>query len=398
MSIGNYNNSLMSESLLELYDCLCDDESRALFVMRMLHIFPHWQTEERFYSLMSLSLEYDMQRLPPQGVRKLDYELMAIAEKYDTHKLTTQGFRQTGAVLTISEFLRYGLGDNIILWGAGDYGYRALRLLELHGIEVSMYVDADPQKWNTKFLDKPVISPSEFFHYHGDSYIGISIWFQQWDCYRKLMEKGFPESRIVTFLSWEKQYFGAEILQPLNDEIYVDVGVFSGETIANFVKFCNGSYKKIYAVEADKKNLPRISRYISDEGIRNIEIINKGAYSSHGLMSFLSDAIDSASHGSISQLSSNGNSQIEVAPLDDMLPDEKITLIKMDIEGAELEALKGCSRIITKYKPRLLISIYHKPEDVPDILEYIHGLVPEYKFCIRQYSFLGPETILYAIV
>ena len=74
-----------------------------------------------------------------------------------------------------------------------------------------------------------------------------------------------------------------------------------------------------------------------------------------------------------------------------------MTFIKMDIEGAELEALKGSREIIQRYRPRLAISAYHKKEDLVELPLYIKELVPEYKLYIRHYSNAGVETVLYAV-
>ena len=74
-----------------------------------------------------------------------------------------------------------------------------------------------------------------------------------------------------------------------------------------------------------------------------------------------------------------------------------VTFIKMDIEGAELEALKGSREIIKKYRPRLAISAYHKKEDLVELPLYIKELVSDYKLYIRHYSNAGIETVLYAV-
>jgi hypothetical protein len=71
--------------------------------------------------------------------------------------------------------------------------------------------------------------------------------------------------------------------------------------------------------------------------------------------------------------------------------------IKMDIEGSELEALYGAANTISKNLPRLAISIYHKFEDIVDILSYVHELAPTYRFYIRQCSYIDGETVLYAV-
>lgn len=89
--------------------------------------------------------------------------------------------------------------------------------------------------------------------------------------------------------------------------------------------------------------------------------------------------------------------KIEVVSLDSVIQ-EKVTFIKMDIEGSEIKALQGSRNLIQTYRPKLAISIYHKWEDLVDIPTYIHELVPEYKFYIRHYFYSPAETVLYATV
>lgn len=74
-----------------------------------------------------------------------------------------------------------------------------------------------------------------------------------------------------------------------------------------------------------------------------------------------------------------------------------MSFIKMDIEGADLEALKGCQNTIRRYHPKLAISVYHKPEDIIEIPCYIKELVPEYRLYLRHYGNGDTETVLYAL-
>lgn len=69
----------------------------------------------------------------------------------------------------------------------------------------------------------------------------------------------------------------------------------------------------------------------------------------------------------------------------------------MDIEGSELKALEGARNIIEKYIPRLAVCIYHKPEDIILIEEYLLNLNPDYHFYIRHYASNMWETVLYAV-
>ena len=86
---------------------------------------------------------------------------------------------------------------------------------------------------------------------------------------------------------------------------------------------------------------------------------------------------------------------IEGISLDEFLQNERVTFIKMDIEGAEYDALKGAEHIIRTQKPRLAISIYHDKNHIVDIPALLLSFREDYRFYIRHYSLLGNETVLY---
>lgn len=88
---------------------------------------------------------------------------------------------------------------------------------------------------------------------------------------------------------------------------------------------------------------------------------------------------------------------IEVKSLDETVYDKKPTFIKMDIEGSEQEALKGCRRIISDFCPKLAICVYHKPDDLYEIPALIKGMNSDYRLYLRQYASTRHETVLYAI-
>ena len=83
--------------------------------------------------------------------------------------------------------------------------------------------------------------------------------------------------------------------------------------------------------------------------------------------------------------------------IEEIVKNDKVSFIKMDIEGAELKALEGAKETISKYKPRLAICIYHKYEDIYEIGDYILTLNPNYKLYIRHYTTCMWETVLYAV-
>jgi hypothetical protein len=96
-------------------------------------------------------------------------------------------------------------------------------------------------------------------------------------------------------------------------------------------------------------------------------------------------------------VSDAGNTIVEVDTIDNILQGQRATFIKMDIEGAELNALKGAEQTIKKYKPKLAICVYHKADDFTTIPQYIKSLVPEYKLYFRVHRCSPQESVLYAV-
>ena len=76
---------------------------------------------------------------------------------------------------------------------------------------------------------------------------------------------------------------------------------------------------------------------------------------------------------------------------------EKVDFISMDIEGAEIEAIKGAENTLKKFKPKLAISLYHRPSDFKTIAEYIKGLNLGYKFYFNHFTMHIEESVLFCI-
>jgi hypothetical protein len=96
------------------------------------------------------------------------------------------------------------------------------------------------------------------------------------------------------------------------------------------------------------------------------------------------------------QLAGDGNVVVECIPIDDLAPAADPTFIKMDIEGAELDALAGARRSIQTHRPILSISVYHKQDDLWRIPLFIHTLVEDYRLFLRPHEVDGKELVCYA--
>ena len=126
------------------------------------------------------------------------------------------------------------------------------------------------------------------------------------------------------------------------------------------------------------------------KNVKKVTLIEKGAWSKKGEIGFSGNGMI------MGHVDSNATESIKVDTIDNVLHGERVTFIKMDIEGSELEALRGAEESIRKYKPRLAICIYHKPEDIWTLPLELLKFNPEYQFLIRPYWSTDCETVLYA--
>ena len=189
------------------------------------------------------------------------------------------------------------------------------------------------------------------------------------------------------------QYFDLDILPKLNEEIFVDVGAYYGETAIDFVRcFGRDCYKKIYCYEITPNVIEKMKENLKD--YQNIEIVNKAVGEGKGKV-FLEKNLTS---DSANQTKLSGEVEIEQVSLDDDIKD-KISMIKMDIEGGEKAALKGCVEHIKKDFPNLMLSVYHNNTDLFEIPRMIENVRDDYKFYLRYYggNVYATEIILYCI-
>ena len=180
------------------------------------------------------------------------------------------------------------------------------------------------------------------------------------------------------------QYFGESFLKFDDHEVFVDGGAYYLETSKEFSYIVNGKYKMIYAFEPYKKIYESI-----ENNLNNIKIFNKGLYNKTTTKKF------SASLNGDSRICESGSETIDLVDLDSLNIDA--TIVKLDIEGAELEALDGMKKTIKRCRPKLLISGYHKKLDTINIINKVLDIDNTYKVYIRHYNYNECETVIYFI-
>lgn len=187
-------------------------------------------------------------------------------------------------------------------------------------------------------------------------------------------------------VSFNEQYFD-DLIKKLEIKSFADIGGFDGDTTLIFSNhFPN--YRKIYFFEPSIINLKKAKKNLSR--LENIEFYNIGLSDKNGKEFFLDN------YGSASCINENGKNEIQLNTFDNLI-EERVDFIKMDIEGYELSALKGCQKQISEYKPILALAIYHNAYDFWKIPELVLSYNNDYKLYIRHYTEGWSETVMYFI-
>lgn len=173
-----------------------------------------------------------------------------------------------------------------------------------------------------------------------------------------------------------------------NDETFIDIGAYRGDTVENFVKKTNGKYKKIIAAEPDFKTYHKLIK--NCENLENFTPFNVAVTDCDGEVGFSSLAGRQSAVG--------GENMIKAFSLPTLCKNCEPSFIKIDSEGCEIEILKGGEEILKKFKPKLNIAAYHKSEDIFKLPILINAINPTYKIHLRHHPYIPAwDTLFYCI-
>lgn len=191
------------------------------------------------------------------------------------------------------------------------------------------------------------------------------------------------------------------------EEVILDCGAYNGDTLKKFAHFFGPQLKRCYSFECMPETLVKLENTAASLGSRNygsdIKIMPYALSDSEGEMSLAKISshpvacclVENRPHAKHAY-DVDGYEMVKVGTIDTLIPaEEKVTLIKMDIEGSEYAALKGAARTIQTWKPKLAISIYHSGEDYYRLPLLVKEFVPEYKIAVRHHSKNTSDTDMY---
>lgn len=343
----------------------------------------------------------------------------------------------------------YNNNGKVIIFGAGDQGLLTAALLQENGIAVWRFCDNNPQLIDKNVKGIKTIMPDQLSSVDGD-YLIINN-----DSYRQskkeqLLAMGVAENKIYTFdvlnplfkeltreyveknkdkfkesycfleddesrrvffkylegvftgnldfyadIATGNDYFPLFITPQRKDHVFLDVGAYDGNTIESFQSYFP-QYEKIYAFEPFEESANKIK----EKNFANTEVVLAAASDYSGKKDFYCN--DYGNLTMVTTILEKGANHkkitLNTVAIDDVVQDGKVTFVKMDIEGSELEALHGAAETIRNNKPFLAICAYHKKEDLITLIPYVKKLVPEYKVYLRHHSKTPSDLVIYCTI
>ena len=345
----------------------------------------------------------------------------------------------------------------VVIVGTGQLGQFVLPGVRRAGLEAVAFCDNNPARWGTEIDGVAVVAPGEAMEKYGESACFVVAVYNGSPLRRQLQELGcrrivpYPvffwthwrslpqeerlelphrilaqageipaayamladeKSRLEfrTQLRWRclldyeclppndpaaEMYFPPELIELTSEEVLVDCGAFDGDSIQLFLGKARNGFRGIRAFEPDPANLRALGACIAGlpaETAAKIQVLPYALGRENGTVRF------SAEGAVNSRLGAEGGVEVELRTLDSVLDEgECPTMIKMDIEGAETEAIPGAAGTIARCRPVLAVCAYHRCDHPWRIPKLLREALPEYRIFLRRYAEECWETVYYAI-
>lgn len=252
-----------------------------------------------------------------------------------------------------------------------------------------LWLDGDlVKKKNSRFADGDIISRCK------DSIVKMNALLEDdesRETFKSIIASRFYDNN--GYLKIEKyEEYNHPLARVVAGDVVVDAGAHVGKVTQSFAKAC-GPRGLVYAFEPDSANFSELSK--RNGRTKHVIPVQSGIWDSTTTLRFSNTTGSSAGYA----LAEDGETTVPVVSIDDFFSKDRRppTVIKLDIEGAEAAAIKGAEKTILKYKPRLMISAYHKAEDLWNLLFQVKKIRDDYKFYLGHHNFYHTETDIYAI-
>lgn len=170
----------------------------------------------------------------------------------------------------------------------------------------------------------------------------------------------------------------------------VDCGAFTGNTVRKYLDVTGNDKGKVWAFEPDPENYKKL--LASCREFPNVECLNYGVWDKDEILSFSANSSDDSS------ICADGDIKVTCKKIDDVVGEGKVGFIKMDVEGAERQALAGAREVIRRDSPVLAISAYHLWDDLAVLPILMDEITADgYRIYLRHHGIAAAELVIYAI-
>lgn len=347
----------------------------------------------------------------------------------------------------------------LVLFGAGTLGRKVQAALAKSDLRILAFTDNDPRTWGTVLHGLPVLSPAEATEQFGETAcFVVTIWRAEGEPHRfpeteaQLRKMGVRHVAHFSHLAWthpqgllphysldlpqyvveareavlaaldlfqeghsrdlftrhalwrltldfdllpptdpDEIYFPAGIIQPGKDAVLADAGAFDGDTCRRMLEVWGGETRRIHAFEPDPASAQKFQAWMVESPDRDRIHFHPMALGSHpGTLRFQGTG---ALNATASHL---GSVEVPCRTLDEVLRDDPPDFIKMDIEGAELDALQGATQLLRR-GPSLAICLYHVQDHLWSIPLLLRDALPHHRLHLRYHGTDAWELVLYAV-
>ncbi len=267
--------------------------------------------------------------------------------------------------------LKEEFGDMIVLLCFGSQLPEVIGNIKKIAAEQELYAPEVPVIGDGLFTEEYYNQNKESFDYVC-SRLADSLSKKTFENIIKYKLSGKIEYLLDCEVSEDEPY---ETFLKLENETFLDLGAYNGDTVTDFVNRCK-SYKKIYAVEPDLKTFRKLEK--NTQWLKNISLIHACVSDKCALLPFSMKGGRNSALGEGELLKSITVDSIGAEP----------TYIKMDVEGEEIGAILGSRESILSKKPKMLVSAYHRTDDLIKIPQTVLGIRDDYKIYLRHFKYL----------
>lgn len=346
----------------------------------------------------------------------------------------------------------------LILFGAGNLGRKMARALRACGWNLLGFADNSSAKWGTQVEGVPVFSPQEAIARGGASVcFVVSIWqglgshrfrhtrqqlldlganhvvhaghlgwrlpeallpYYSMDHPRRMVENrdavlramdlwqdGRSRDLFIRLALWRlnldfdlfpepderEEYLAQELFPAREGELLIDGGAFDGDTAARFLDLWPFRDAVVHAFEPDPHNILKFEARFKNHPERDrIRLSPLALSASEGQIAFDTEGTDA------SAANPESATLVPCSTLDKLFRDTPFSFLKLDIEGAEMDALRGGASVIQKNRPRLAICVYHCQAHLWEIPNFVHGLLPDSRLSLVNHGVEGWDVVMYA--